>query len=232
MAKYATGDDPAKVGPYNTYFTQDEAFWLKKTAIGLSHSVTLIKGDVEFIKGSLTALAVGVTAIKADFTLVKMDEKGMTVFGRQKFTWPWVGEKKRIEERLQRAQDKALKKEEEVKNKLTELRTKLDSMQQKRNQVGQLTRAAGNSPDGDRLRQEAFSLRAEIGKEKAKAQKLRDDIEEELEKINKKRTRIVQARRELRDLATASSASDKAREQISKNANAARRELALLNSQL
>lgn len=230
--KGGTGSDPAQVGPVETYFTKDEAFWIKKTAIGLGHSVTGIKFDVEFLKASVTAMAVGFTVLKADFTVLKVDEKGMTFLGRQKYTWPWADKKKSLEERLQKTQDKALKSEESVQSKLVEMKDKIDSMQRNRAEATRLGQATGNSPAAVRMREESFMLRAEVGKEKRQAEKLGKEIEEELEKISKKRVKIVNARRDLQDLAMASRASDQSREQISRNANIARRELEQLGNQL
>ncbi|WP_200303743.1 hypothetical protein [Streptomyces adelaidensis] len=227
-----TGGETAYAGPIPTYFTKDEALYTKKMIIGLSHSVTGIKGDIEVIKGSLTGLAVGVTLLKADFTLVKLDEKGMTVFGRQKYTWPWVDQKKSLEEKIQRAQEKSLKSDESIQEKLTKLRLKIESLDAKRSQVSQLTAQARNSPDRAGLERQAHSLQGDIGMERYEAQKIRKEIDKEIEKISKNRLKIATARREMRDLATAGSASDKAREQISKNANAVRRELSQLASAL
>ncbi|MFF5130767.1 hypothetical protein ACFY41_28050 [Streptomyces syringium] len=63
------------------YFSKADGDQVKTKINGLSIGI-------DHLKLAVGLLATGATAVKLDFTGIKVDEKGVTVLGRQRVTWP------------------------------------------------------------------------------------------------------------------------------------------------
>ncbi|MEU9405956.1 hypothetical protein AB0E08_09640 [Streptomyces sp. NPDC048281] len=96
---------PAKSGNDSVgyFWTKDEADKVKHKLNGLSTSVDMLKVSAGFA-------AVGFTPLKIDGAFFKVDEKGITIGGRQRYTWPYTRDaKEKLEQKLTRTGEKAEK---------------------------------------------------------------------------------------------------------------------------
>ncbi|WP_216589646.1 hypothetical protein [Streptomyces brasiliscabiei] len=184
-AKYATGDDPAKFLGVNTYFTQDEGQWVKKIAVGASHSVTGLKADLEGAKAAIAGVALGLTLFKADFTAFKIDEKGISFLGRQKFIWPHARDDEERGDRKLEA--KVLRAESAFRTAERRYETAADTLR-----LANRTAAAANSSPGGAGGNLSTSAKL-LTDQAVRAEKLAREAYTEAEKQKKKLDRTLQA---------------------------------------
>jgi DNA repair exonuclease SbcCD ATPase subunit len=190
---------------------------LKTDLTGVSVSLTGLKADMTAMAGSFTGVkadmtlfAAGMTLMKADVTGLKVDEKGVSVLGRQVAAWRKADKAKMYEERIARLEKKltqGLEKEVGKKGRIEldndpevePLKKKAERLvrdyEEKLKAIGDATgkkqqskaRAAANNIKNqldrtvEQLKQKAEKAEAEID-QKLKGKKLKD-IEEKLKKV-------------------------------------------------
>ncbi|MEU8889212.1 hypothetical protein [Streptomyces sp. NPDC048442] len=145
----------------------------------LNHSVTLIKYE-------LAGLALGFTLIKADFTFLKADEKGITLRGRQLVTFPWADQKKALEERIKRVNEKVADKQDSLAKKVARLETMRDRVDQVRDDARTAVQsgAGGNAQRAAAKREISGSL-VEISKEVRKGAQIEKKVDQQIARIEK-----------------------------------------------
>ncbi|MGK5631223.1 hypothetical protein [Streptomyces sp. URMC 123] len=125
------------------YFDPAETALMKKNITGLSHSV-------EGIKVALAGVAITAQLVKVDLSLMKIDEKGLTIGGIQKSTWPWAKEgswlwkkvQKDVDAELRKLQQKAEQKRFLEKELPDRLKTLDQGVADRKTEVGKLTERA------------------------------------------------------------------------------------------
>ncbi|MFE7413576.1 hypothetical protein [Streptomyces laurentii] len=170
----------------------------KKKAIATSSTVSGIKGDITLLKAEFAGLAVlsiGLSAVKFDYTFFKMDEKGITINGRQRIGWPWADKAKHFAlkaEKNNRAladQQKAIKKLEE---RLTSAKSDASGARMTRGQARTDLRNARNRNNANPSpRTERALRRADENFKKAK--KAAQKAESELDKANKRARKLSES---------------------------------------
>ncbi|OEJ25555.1 hypothetical protein AR457_14845 [Streptomyces agglomeratus] len=216
-----------------------ESLHYKEVYRDIAHSVALLKLDVTALSSSftglkfdITAIALGLTLVKADFTLIKMDEKGITLAGKQKVTFPWADQKKRLEERIDNERDRNAKRSQEIRNELKRIEKLKEGITEKK--------AEANAAHKSGEKAELFRIRSEIGKlttdiDKAEAtvrKKVREigrisGVQAKLDKLerDKKQAKISQE-----EIVKAARLSRDSLAGLSKEMRSTRREMANLGS--
>ncbi|MFG2872272.1 hypothetical protein [Streptomyces sp. NPDC048338] len=167
----------------------------KKTAVGASSSVTAIKGDITLIKAELAGLAVfslGASVIKFDYTWFKMDEKGVTINGRQRIGWPWADPAKSANLKAENRFRALEKKQGDLKAALARLDTARTDVSATRTAQSQAETDMENARRQYRSDRSAASLQAffEAEKKFKQAKKLADKAKKELEKAEKEAKKL------------------------------------------
>ncbi|MFZ3569614.1 hypothetical protein ACOKM5_21640 [Streptomyces sp. BH097] len=196
-----------KAGPDDAWV---HPFWLNKQEIehqkslyrDLSHTVNLLKFD-------LAAVATGLTLIKADFTLFKVDEKGITLRGKQLATFPWADKKKSLEERIEMYHKGNLKRQEKIDRQIAKLTTTRDAA------LGKESSAKGSTDKSAvfRIRTEMSGLDAKANRIDSKVKLLTtvlsnrttrvNKLQVKLDALKKKEEEAKTARRAVKDQTTA-----------------------------
>ncbi|MFI2370553.1 hypothetical protein [Streptomyces sp. NPDC018833] len=101
----------------------------KKMAVNLSTTVSGIKGDITLMKVEMAGLfALSVGLFKIDYTWFKLDDKGITINGRQRFGWPWADKAKHFQLRVERRQRALFDDQKGLKKKLERLTSRQDEL--------------------------------------------------------------------------------------------------------
>jgi DNA repair exonuclease SbcCD ATPase subunit len=175
------------------------------------HMLTGLQTSITQAKAEFAVMSLGLTLLKADITAVKLDEKGVTVFGRQVKAWRKADKAKMYDERIARLEKKltaGLEKKEgkrgrieldeedpEVKPLKEKAERLVKEYEAKLKAVGEATgkkqqskaRAAANNIKNqldrtvEQLKQKAEKAEAEIDR-KLKGTKLKD-IEQKLKEV-------------------------------------------------
>ncbi|MFF8598687.1 hypothetical protein ACF065_07225 [Streptomyces sp. NPDC015232] len=146
----------------------------KEAAFGATSTVTGMKADMTFIKAELAGLAVfsaGASVFKFDYTWFKMDEKGVTINGRQRYGWPWADKAKHYNLKAENSFRALKADQEDIRNKLRDL-TSARTEAARRN--AELDQARDDMNNARRPQHTAASLQAFYDAEKRfkKAEKL------------------------------------------------------------
>lgn len=158
-----------------------ESLHYKEMYRDLSHSVAGMKLDISGLAASITGLktdltiaALGLTLVKADLTLIKMDEKGITIRGKQWATFPWADEKKHLENRIEREEKKSDKRQRELEKEV-------DKLQRIKGEINDKRTEAGTTQDRAKL----FKIRTELSGLVAEAERTEKKIRAKLDKVSK-----------------------------------------------
>ncbi|MDJ0465191.1 hypothetical protein [Streptomyces sp. H27-C3] len=161
-----------------------ESLHYKEVYRDISHSVALLKIDVTALSNSftglkfdMTAIALGLTLVKADFTLAKVDEKGITIGGKQWITFPWVDQKKRLEERLDRQDSKIDKRAAKIQSELDRIGRLKEGIADKKAEAREAHKS-GNKTD-------VFRLRTEVGRLITGVEKAEGVVRKKVREINR-----------------------------------------------
>ncbi|MFV5992412.1 hypothetical protein ACNPQM_08155 [Streptomyces sp. NPDC056231] len=169
------GPDSPHTWDWNTpdfarlYFTKEEANTLVMKVAALNHTADLMKV-------ALAGLATGLTVVKADFSLFKVDEKGVSILGNARYTFPWAEEgdnwfwkkavgKAKVEEleRLTVEKEKEKKEHEELKKQPEKLRTYMDKTFYRKSRAGELNKRINHAQNSaDRVGRDITALRSQL----------------------------------------------------------------------
>lgn len=151
-----------------------ESLYYKEMYRDLSHQVNGIATSLTALKFDITAIALGLTLVKADFTLLKVDEKGVTLRGKQLATFKWADEKKHLENRIERMEKKESKLQKKLEDDIKKLKETRDTIKEK---------ADAAQGSGDKAF--VYRTRMEIGQLMAEVQRAEKDIERRVAKISR-----------------------------------------------
>ncbi|WP_336319447.1 hypothetical protein [Streptomyces lavendofoliae] len=178
MSPTPAGNQPAFKPPW---IDPKESLHYKEMYRDLSHSVTGLKLDVSGLAASLTGLktditvaALGLTLVKADLTLIKMDEKGITIRGKQWATFRWADEKKNLENRIERAEKKTVKRQQELDDEVEKLKRLKGNIDDKRTEAG-----------ATRDKAKLYEIRSDLSDLMAEAGRIEKRINTKLAKVSK-----------------------------------------------
>ncbi|MEU6928572.1 hypothetical protein [Streptomyces sp. NPDC046385] len=190
----ATPTPPSPRSPFENWVV-DNLTWIdpadykrtKEAAFGWTSTATAIKTDLSLIKAELAGLSVfsiGASVIKFDYTWFKMDEKGVTINGRQRVGWPWADPAKAANLKAENRFRKLDKKQQDLKDAIKRLETARTDAPQRRADMDQ-ARADMNA--ARRSQHTAASLAAFHAAEKKylAAKKLSEKADKELRDAEK-----------------------------------------------
>ncbi|MFG2770461.1 hypothetical protein [Streptomyces sp. NPDC048350] len=167
----------------------------KEAAFGWTSTVTAVKADITLIKAEISGLAVfslGASIFKFDYTWFKMDEKGVTINGRQRYGWPWADQAKHFNVKAEQQNRRLVAEQKDIKEQLRRLTAAQDRATDRRDELAR----AGTTRDDARRRYRtegtAASLEAFLEAEKnyQKAKKAADKAEKELERAGRKAKKL------------------------------------------
>ncbi|MFF2570179.1 hypothetical protein [Streptomyces sp. NPDC058084] len=170
----------------------------KEAAFGATSTVTGMKGDITLIKAELAGLAVfsaGASIFKFDYTWFKMDEKGVTINGRQRYGWPWADKAKHFNLKAEKQFRLLTDEQKDIKEKLRRLSTARDNATQARDTAGQAQADMEAARRNYRSAGTADSLEAFYAAEKKykKAKKLADKAQKELDKAEREAKKLSES---------------------------------------
>ncbi|MER5887320.1 hypothetical protein ABT160_26175 [Streptomyces sp. NPDC001941] len=167
----------------------------KEAAYGWTSSFTAMKTDMTLLKAELSGLAafsIGASLIKIDYTWFKMDEKGITINGRQRHGWPWADPAKAANLKAESSVRKLMDQQEKINSAVARLQRAAAGS----TSANAVTERRGEELAAARSRMRASltadSLREFQEAEKAykKAQKLSEKAEKELREAKKEAQKI------------------------------------------
>lgn len=187
-----------------------EALRYKEMYRDLSHSVNAIATSLTGLKFDITAIALGLTLVKADFTLLKVDEKGVTLRGKQIATFRWADQKKHLENRIERAERKGEKDRKKLADDVKEL-------ERVKKLVAEKSQAAKNSKDKTFV----YETRAELSKLMRDAERIEKRIREKVSKLSRSNSLQVKLDR----IKESEKEAEKSRKKVAEDARKTRAEM-------
>ncbi|MFF5975763.1 hypothetical protein ACFY7C_30080 [Streptomyces sp. NPDC012769] len=155
----------------------------KVVVSNLSSTISGIKGDITLMKFEMAGLfAASVGLFKVDYTWFKIDDKGITINGRQRLGWPWADKAKAFQVRVENKQRDLYAKQNRLKRKLTRLTDRQDELtraQARLRHQESAQRAAQDRLDAGRGSQAAVDRHA------AKVKETRDQIADLQKKLDR-----------------------------------------------
>ncbi|MEU9702812.1 hypothetical protein [Streptomyces sp. NPDC047981] len=147
----------------------------KEMAFGWTSTVTAVKGDITLMKVEMAGLfALSLGLAKIDYTWLKLDDKGLTINGRQRLGWPWADKAKHFQLRVENHQRALFDEQKGLKKKLERLTTRQGELDQAQRR---LRGAEAQERDAQRRLDEGRGTQRQLDRARALSAMARDEVD-------------------------------------------------------